>query len=132
MKFFKIEYRQFSWDNIGIIVVSADNAENAIEKAGLQDAYEYSVSEYIPYKLGNRNYSPRLGTYNAMWLDEQGKPAYWGNYSPDDGSYYLSTPKGTLASGMWIERWDSEYEFEKLGPYSYDEVRRALQLGVLV
>ena len=132
MKFFKIEYRQFSWENIGIIVVSADNAENAIEKARLHDALEYSVSEYIPYKLGNRNYSPRLGTYNAMWLDEQGEPAYWGNYSPDDGSYYLATPRGILASGMWIERWDSEYESEKLGLYSYDEVRRALQLGVLV
>ena len=132
MKFFKIEYRQFSWENIGIIVVSADNAENAIEKAGLQDAYEYSVSEYIPYRLGNRNYSPRLGTYNAMWLDNKGNPAYWGNYNPDDGSFYLSTPKGTLASGIWIERWDGDYEFEKLGPYSYDEVRRALQLGVLV
>lgn len=101
----------------------------AIEKAGMQDAYEYSVSEY---KLGNKSYSPRLGTYNAMWLDEQGEPAYWGNYSPDDGSYYLSTPKGTLASGMWIERWDGEYEFEKTGLYSYDEVRRALQLGVLI
>ena len=132
MKFFKIEYRQFSWEDIGVIVVSADNAENAIEKARLQDAYEYSVSEYIPYKLGNKSYSPRLGTYNAMWLDEQGKPAYWGDYNPDDGSFYLSAPKCTLASGMWIERWDGDYEFEKLGSYSYDDVRRALQLGVLV
>ena len=132
MKFFKIEYRQFSWENIGIIVVSADNAENAIEKARLHDTLEYSVSEYIPYKLGNRNYSPRLGTYNAMWLDEQGKPAYCGSYNPLDGSFYLSTPECTLASGMWIELWDGDYAFEKLGPYSYDEVRRALQLGVLV
>ena len=132
MKFFKIEYRLFSCEDIGVIIVSADSPAEAIEKAGLQDAYAYSVKEYIPYKLGNRNYSPRLGTYNAMWLDEQGEPAYWGNYSPDDGSYYLATPKGTLASGMWIERWGGEYEFEKLGPYSYDEVRRALQLGVLV
>ena len=132
MKFFKIEYRQFSWEDIGVIVVSADNAENAIEKAGLQDAYEYSVSEYVPYKLGNRNYSPRLGTYNAMWLDEQGEPAYWGNYNPDDGSFYLSTPECILASGMWIERWDGDYEFEKLGSYSFDEVRRALQLGVFI
>ena len=132
MKFFKIEYRQFSWEDIGVIVVSANNAENAIEKARLQDAYEYSVKEYIPYKLGNKSYSPRLGTYNAMWLDEQGNPAYWGNYNPLDGSFYLSTPKGTLASGMWIERWDGEYEFERLGPYSYDEVRRALQLGVFI
>ena len=132
MKFFKIEYRQFSWENIGVIIVSASSPAEAIEKAGLQDAYEYSASEYIPYKLGNKSYSPRLGTYNAMWLDNKGNPAYWGNYNPDDGSFYLSTPKGTLASGMWIERCDGDYEFEKLGPYSYDEVRRALQLGVLV
>ena len=132
MKFFKIEHRQFSWENIDVIVVSADNAENAIEKARLHDALEYSVSEYIPYKLGNRNYSPRLGTQNAMWLDEQGKPAYWGYYSPLDGSFYLSTPECTLASGMWIERWDGDYELEKLGLYSYDEVRRALQLGVFI
>ena len=132
MKFFKIEYRLFSWEDIGVIIVSASSPAEAIEKAGLQDTYEYSVSEYIPYKLGNRNYSPRLGTYNAMWLDEQGKPAYCGSYNPLDGSFYLSTPECTLASGMWIERWDGDYAFEKLGPYSYDEVRRALQLGVLV
>ena len=132
MKFFKIEYRQFSWEDIGVIVVSADNAENAIEKAGLQDAYEYSIKEYIPYKLGNKSYSPRLGTYNAMWLDKQGEPAYWGNYNSDDGSYYLSTPNCILASGMWIECWDGDYEFEKLGSYSYDDVRRALQLGVFI
>ena len=131
MKFFEIEYSLFSWEDIGTIVVSANSPAEAIEKAGLQDAYEYSVSEYIPYK-GNKSYSPRLGTYNAMWLDEQGNPAYWGNYNPDDGSYYLSTPNGTLASGVWIERWDRDYEFEKLGSYSYDEVRRALQLGVFI
>lgn len=132
MKFFKIEYRQFSWEDIGVIVVSANSPAEAIEKAGMQDAYEYSVSKYIPYKLRNKSYSPRLGTYNAMWLDGQCKPAYWGSYSPDDGSYYLSTPKGTLASGMWIKRWDGDYELETCGTYSFDEVRRALQLGVLV
>ena len=132
MKFFEIEYRLYSCEDTGVIVVSANISEEAIEKAGLQDAYEYSIKEYIPYKLGNKSYSPRLGTYNAMWLDNEGNPAYWGNYNPDDGSYYLSTPKGTLSSGVWIERWDRDYEFEKLGPYSYDEVRRALQLGVLV
>lgn len=132
MKFFEIKYRLFSWEDIGIAVVSADSSAEAIKKAGLQDAYEYNIKEYIHYKLGNRNYSSRLGTYNAMWLDEQGNPAYWGNYNPDDGSFYLSTPECTLASGMWVERWDGDYEFEKLGSYSYDEVRRALQLGVLV
>lgn len=132
MKFFKIKYRLFSWENIGIAVVSASSSAEAIKKARLQDAYEYSISEYVPYKLGNKSYSPRLGTYNAMWLDEQGKPAYWGNYNPDDGSFYLSTPECILASGMWIERWDGDYEFEKLGSYSYDEVRRALQLGIFI
>ena len=132
MKFFKIEYRLFSWEDIGIAVVSANSPAEAIEKTRLQDAYEYSVSEDIPYKLGNKSCSPRLGTYNAMWLNEHGEPAYWGNYNPDDGSYCLSTPKGTLASGMWIERWDGDYELEKLGLYSYDEVRRALQLGVFI
>ena len=132
MKFFEIKYRLFSWEDIGVIIVSADSPAEAIKKARLQDAYAYSVKEYIPYKLGNRNYSPRLGTYNAMWLDEQGNPAYWGNYSPLDGSFYLSTPECILASGMWIERWDGDYEFEKLGSYSYDEVRRALQLGIFI
>lgn len=132
MKFFEIEYCLFSWEDIGVIVVSADSPAEAIRKAGLQDAYEYSVKEYIPYNLGNRNYSPRLGTYNAMWLNNEGNPAYWGNYNPDDGSFYLATPECILASGMWIERWDGDYEFEKLGSYSYDEVRRALQLGVFI
>ena len=132
MKFFEIKYRLFSWEDIGVIIVSASSLAEAIEKSRLHDALEYSVSEYVPYKLGNRNYSPRLGTYNAMWLDEQGKPAYWGNYNPLDGSFYLSTPKCTLASGMWIERWDGDYEFEAIGTYSYDEVRRALQLGVFI
>ena len=48
MKFFKIEYRLFSWEDIGVIIVSASSPAEAIEKARLQDAYEYSVSEYIP------------------------------------------------------------------------------------
>ena len=82
--------------------------------------------------LNNKSYSRRHGTYNAMWLNEQGKPAFWGNYNPDNGSFYLSTPKGVLASGMWIRRWDGDYEFEPLGTYSFNEVRRALQLGVLI
>ena len=84
MKFFEIEYRLYSCEDTGVIVVSANISEEAIEKAGLQDAYEYSIKEYIPYKLGNKSYSPRLGTYNAMWLDNGGNPAYWGNYNPDD------------------------------------------------
>ena len=131
MKFFKIEYRQFSWENIGVIVVSANNAENAIEKARLQDALEYSVSEYVPYKLGNRSYNRKLNTYNAMWLSTDGKPAIWGSYNPTDGSYYLRSQYGTMASGIWVQDWDDNWEFESMGSYSYDEVRRALQLGVI-
>ena len=88
--------------------------------------------DYLIYNYKNKSYSRKLGTYNAMWLDEQGKPAFWGSYNPDDGSFYLSTPGGVLASGMWIENGDGDYEFQPLGTYSYNEVRRALQLGVLV
>ena len=80
---------------------------------------------------GVKSYSRRHGTYNALWLDSDGKPAFWGSYSPYDGSFYLSTPEGTIASGMWTERGDGDYEFQSLGTYSYSEVRRALQLGVL-
>ena len=87
--------------------------------------------DYIINNYRNRTYSRRLGTYNAMWLNEQGEAAFWGSYNPDDGSFYLSTPAGTLASGMWIERWDGDYEFQSQGCYSYADVRRALQLGVL-
>ena len=83
--------------------------------------------KYRLYKLGNKSYSRRHGTYNAMWLDEQGKPAYWGSYNPDDNSYYLATPAGTLASGMWLE--DGDYIFQSCGTFSFGEVRRALQLG---
>ena len=82
--------------------------------------------------LGSRSYSRRLGTYNAMWLDEQGKPAFWGSYNPDNGSFYLSTPDGVLASGMWVRRGDGNYEFEPLGTYSFNEVRRILQLGIFI
>ena len=84
------------------------------------------------FQLSNKSYSLKKGTYNAMWLDEQGKPAFWGSYNPDDGSFYLSTPEGVLASGMWVRQWDGDYEFEPLGTYSYDEVRRALQLGIFI
>ena len=87
--------------------------------------------DYRPYKLGNKSYSRRLGTYNAMWLHSDGSPALWGSYSPFDGSFYLSTPAGTLASGLWIECWDGDYEFNSQVCYSYADVRRALQLGVL-
>ena len=79
--------------------------------------------------LGNKTYSYKKGTYNAMWLNEQGVPAFWGHYNPDDGSYYLATAEGTIAAGMWVERWDGDYEFQSQGCYHYDDVRRALQLG---
>ena len=82
--------------------------------------------------LGNILYSRRKCTYSAVWLNEQGEATFWGSYNPDDGSFYLSTPDGTLARGVWIESRDGDYEFESIGTYSYDEVRRALQLGVLV
>ena len=81
--------------------------------------------------LGNKSYSRRHGTYNVLWLDDQGKPACWGSYNPDDGSFYLSTPEGVLASGMWIGGWDGDYEFQHQGNYSYAEVRKTLQLGIL-
>ena len=86
----------------------------------------------LKFQLSNKSFSRRKGTFNAMWLNEQGKPAFWGSYNPDDGSYYLATPDGTLASGMWLEDGDGEYEFQSCGTYSFDEVRRAIQLGVLI
>ena len=79
--------------------------------------------------LNNKSYSLRKCTYNAMWLNEQGEAAFWGSSSPFDGSYYLATAKGIVASGMWVERWDGDYEFQAQGCYTYDDVRRALQLG---
>ena len=81
------------------------------------------------FQLSNKSYSRRLGTYNAMWLDSDGSPAFWGSYSPFNGSFYLSTPDGTLASGMWVECWDGDYEFQVQGCYTYNEVRRALHIG---
>ena len=131
MEVFKIEYRLFP-DEYNVIIVTANSPEEAVEKANIHDAYMYHIRKYVPYKLGNKSYSRRLATYNAMWLDDQGKPAFWGSYNPFDGSYYLSTPDGTLSSGMWVERWDGDYEFESIGSYSFNEIRRALQLGVFI
>ena len=79
--------------------------------------------------LSNKSYSKRLGTYNAMWLNEHGEAAFWGSYSPFDGSYYLAVPGGVLASGMWLEDGNGEYEFQSQGCYNYEYVRKALQLG---
>ena len=80
-------------------------------------------------KLGNKSYSHRRATYNAMWLYSDGTPAYWGSYNPDDRSYYLATPAGTLASGMWLENADGDYIFQAQGCYHYDDVRKSIQLG---
>ena len=81
------------------------------------------------YKLNNKAYSRKLGTYNAMWLNKDGSPAYWGSYNTDDGSYYLAVPGRVLASGMWLENSEGDYEFQAQGCYHYDDVRRAIQLG---
>ena len=90
------------------------------------------INNCVKASLGNKSYSRRHGTYNALWLDDQGKAAFWGSYNPDNGSYYLAVPGSTLASGMWTECWDGDYEFQSLGTYSFSEVRRALQLGILM
>lgn len=132
MKHFKIEYRLFSWDNNSIIVVSADNPAEAIKKAGLQDAYKCNVSEYVPYKTGNKSYYRRYGRYNAVWMDNEGNIAFWGSYNPDDGSYYLAVPGSTLSTGMWVIQDDGNYEFRSCGTYSFNDVRRAIQLGILI
>ena len=65
-----------------------------------------------------------------MWLYSDGSPAYWGSYNPFDGSYYLASTKGTIASGMLLENGDGDYEFQQQGCYNYEYVRRAIQLGI--
>ena len=79
--------------------------------------------------LGNKAYSVKKGTYNVMWLDKDGKPAFWGSYSPFDGSYYLAAPGRVIASGMWLEDWNGDFVFQAQGCYKYEDVRRAIQLG---
>lgn len=81
-------------------------------------------------QLGNKSYSRRHGTYSAVWLNNDGSAAYWGSYNPDDRSFYLAVPGSVLASGMWVERWDGDYVFQIQGCYTYNEVRRAIQLGI--
>ena len=83
-------------------------------------------------ELANRNYSRRLNTYNACWL-ENGEPAIWGNYNLDDGSYYLATGRGIVASGNWYSSTGEEEDavFETIGIYGFQDVRRAIQTGVL-
>ena len=81
-------------------------------------------------KLSNKGYSHKRGTYNSMWLHSDGSPAYWGSYNPFDSSYYLATPEGTIASGMWLENWEGDFVFQVQGCYTYAEVRKAIQLGI--
>ena len=57
MEVFKINYRIFPNED-NVIIVSANSTAEAIEKAGLQDAYMYHI-----IKLGNKSYSRRLGTF---------------------------------------------------------------------
>ena len=130
MKFFKIEYRYYSWEqDSGIMLVTANSPAEAIEKAEIQDAYEYSVHEYTsPYKLGSKSYSRYSGAYNALWLNEQGEPAIWGNYNPQNNNYYLAIPGHILANCIWDEHG---FLIEAYGDYSYEDVRRILQFGIL-
>lgn len=53
MKSYRIEYRDHSWDNTSVIVVSADSPQEAIKKAGIKNTWEYIVSEPYPMRLGN-------------------------------------------------------------------------------
>ena len=127
MKVFTVEYRLRKNDRfMRSIRVHIISPEKAIKMAGIQDAYEYSVKEFNhPFKLGSRYYSPKLETYNAVWLTQEGKTAYWGSYCPRDGSYCLYYGNIRLASGTW----DAD-RFETFGDYNYDDVRKAIQFGL--
>ena len=74
MKICAIEYRLRKDDRFMYSKhVHIISPEKAIKMAGIQDAYEYSVTEFAhPFKLGSRYYSPKLGTYNAVWLTQEG------------------------------------------------------------
>lgn len=76
-------------------------------------------------KLVNRRYSRKHITFNACWA-ENGKPALWGNYCLDNGSYYMAGSDGVIASGSWFND-----VFQHIGVYNFDDVRRALRTGVL-
>lgn len=128
MKICVIKYRQHKYDRFMYSKhVHIISPEKAIKMAGILDAYEYSVTEYVhPYKLDTRYYSHKLGTYNAVWLTQEGKTAYWGNYCPKDGSYCLYYGSTCLASGTWDAN-----RFETFGDYNYNDVRRAIQFGLI-
>ena len=128
MKITTIDYRLRKGDSfMHSIRIHFISPEKAIKMAGLQDAYEYSVTEFNhPYKLGNKYYSPASGTYNAVWLTQEGRTAYQGNYCPDDGSYCLYYGNTCIAEGKW-----NDDNFETYGDYSYNEVRKAIQRGLV-
>ena len=128
MKICAIDYRLHKDDRfMHSIRVHFIGPEKAIKMAGVQDAYEYSVTEFNhPYKLGSRYYSPASGTYNAVWLTQEGRTAYQGHYNPDDGSYCLYYGNTLLAEGKW-----NDNRFETFGHYSYNDVRKAIQFGLV-
>ena len=128
MKITAIDYRLHKDDRLmHSIRVHFISPAKAIKIAGVQDAYEYRVTEFKhPYKLGNKYYSPASGTYNAIWLTQEGRTAYQGNYCPEDGSYCLYYGNKLLAEGKW-----SENGFETFGYYNYNDVRKAIQRGIV-
>ena len=127
MKICVIKYRLRKDDRFMYSIrVHIISPEKAIKIAGIQNAYEHSITECAhPYKMGSRYYSAKLGTYNAVWLTQEGKTAYWGSYCPRDGSYCLYYGNIRLASGTW----DAD-KFETFGDYNYDDVRKAIQFGL--
>ena len=136
------------WDNPAIIASEAVEGTNMssdmlkiINELGAveieEDDFEEDDKEYFPssmLKLKNRNYSRRLNTYNACWLNPDGSPAMWGNYCLDDGSYYLATGREIVASGYWYSGTGLEEDavFQTQGVYTFDDVRLALQTGILI
>ena len=52
MRCFKIAYSKSPSEKTRIIEVAADSPHAAVEKAGLQNVWEYIVSECITRKLG--------------------------------------------------------------------------------
>ena len=122
MKVFIIKYRRRKSDRLMHFLRVLLSPEKAIKVAGMQ---EYSIEECThPYKLGNKYYSTASGTYNAVWLTQEGRISYQGNYCPEDGSYCLYYGNTLLAEGKW-----EEGRFETYGHYSYNDVRKAIQRG---
>ena len=128
MKICVIKYRLRKYDRFMYSMrVHIISPEKAIRMAGVQDAYEHSITECThPYKMGSRYYSAKLGTYNATWLTQEGRTAYNGNYCPENGSYCLYYGNTCIAEGKW-----NDDKFETFGYYNYSDVRRAVQFGLV-